>query len=1103
MNKKIFTLFILLLLLPVMALAVDGIELYVGGQLITESGCYEKNQDGNWTKVGSAEPASGQFYYDAATFTLTLNQAEITHDQTVKVAEGYTYEGSVIAFSQTADVSLKIVVSQGTSTITGTGGIRVESTTGNASLSIKGSGSLDVEPKGSNSGITLCSSKNTNLDIDGADVTASSPAQYGVYLISSTDATSTSTITVNNGSLTTGGNGNVGIYYYWSGTNNAGTSSLTVSGNAVVDTRNSQIMAQNKETVVQVGAGSDGNGGIVFNGKSGTVYGKVELQEDLEIGTDETLTIPEDASLTVPEGTTLTNNGTINVESGGKLEGTTTGQGTLKIAPTITTQPQDVEVKENETATFTVKVTGTEPLSYQWQESKNGSDWTDIEGATAAEYTKGQTTMSMNGTQYRCVVSNSAGSVESNAAALTVNELTTYTISTDVTPAGAGTVSGSGSYTEGASVTLTATANSGYRFVGWMEDGQQVSADATYTFTANSDHTLTARFEKLYTVTVSPVEGGTATADKATAAAGETITLTATPSSGYYFVEWKVVSGTVSIQNNKFTMPAGDVEVQAVFGLSVTNITLDKTELSLYTGDSEILTATIEPDNATNQAVTWESSDPNVATVDNGKVTAVAAGEAFITVTTADGGKTATCQVKVTQSTYSITADITTLDFGSVYIGYTRPTAQTVTITNTGNRPQTLDQPTSTTNFVVGTLSKMELAAGEGATFTVQPKAGLAVGTYSENITVSSSEGATVTIPTSFTVLGVTNIIINKSELILYIGDNETLTATIEPIEAAGQTVTWKSSNETIATVDANGKVTAVYVGEATITATVGDKTAICEVKVRKPAEVGSTSSTNLSFTTDRDEFALTAIVYGENLDRDKAKWTWSVANEDVVALSGLPTWRSHSYSINRQAFTIKGTGTTTITATYDDGTYRGSVNFTVHISKPTPPDPISYYNIYVEDVCDGVEVTLSNNVVREGNSISVYVKKDTANYTFDNFHVYYKEGYYDSWDELKEGTQPGEYPIKNIWTHIYIKALGAEEKEDPTGIESIEGVKVYTKDGSLYVQTPQREQVIIVSMSGAVVKNEEQIGLKQYHSLQPGIYIVRVGDRAYKLRLH
>ena len=458
--------------------------------------------------------------------------------------------------------------------------------------------------------------------------------------------------------------------------------------------------------------------------------------------------------------------------------------------------------------------------------------------------------------------------------------------------------------------------------------------------------------------------------------------------------------------------------------VSVTGVSLDKGTMELYTGNTAILTATVEPGNATDKTVIWSSDNEAVATVDeNCTVTAVAAGEAIIIVTTVDGGFTATCTVTVTQSIYSITADITALNFGNAYTGYTQPAAQTVTITNNGNRPQTLVQPASTNSFIVGNLSTTELAVGETATFTVQPKADLPVGTYSEDITVSGSGGATLSITASF--------------------------------------------------------------------------------NVREEVEVKPSGSTNLSFTTDRDEFTLTATVYGENLNVANAEWAWSTVDEDVVALSGLPTWRSHSYSINRQTFTIKGTGTTTITATYDDGIYRGSVDFTVRISKPTPPDPISYYNIYVEDVCDGVEVTLSNNVVREGNSISVYVKKDTANYTFDNFKVYYKRSYYGGWEELKEGTQPGEYPIKNIWTHIYIKAEGAEEKEDPTGIESIEGVKVYTKDGSLYVQTPQREQVIIVSMSGAVVKNEEQIGLKQYHGLQPGIYIVRIGDRAYKFRLN
>ena len=352
----------------------------------------------------------------------------------------------------------------------------------------------------------------------------------------------------------------------------------------------------------------------------------------------------------------------------------------------------------------------------------------------------------------------------------------------------------------------------------------------------------------------------------------------------------------------------------------------------------------------------------------------------------------------------------------------------------------------------------------------------------------------------------VSNITLDKTELSLSIGDSETLTATIEPGDATNKTVTWSSDKPGVAAVDASGNVIAVAAGNATITAMAdGGKTATCVVQVREYVEVEASGSTNLSFTTDQDEFTLTATVQvnGDFLNPTDGSWTWNVADADVVALSGSPTWRSQSYSISRQAFTVEGTGTTTITATYDDGTYRGSVDFTVRISKPTPPDPISYYNIYVEDVCDGVEVTLSNNVVREGNSISVYVKKDTANYTFDNFKVYYKRSYYGTWDELKEGTQPGEYPIKNIWTHIYIKAEGAEVKEDPTGIESIEGVKVYTKDGSLYVQTPQREQVIIVSMSGVVVKNEEQVGLKQYHGLQPGIYIVRIGDRAYKLRLN
>ena len=482
------------LLLGAPTLRTDEIELYVGGQRITESGCYE-NKSGTWTKVDGTEPANGQFSYDADSVTLTLNQAKIVNYQDVTVGGGFTYPGSVIAFSQSADVSLTIVVSQGTSNITGTGGIRVVSKAGDASLSISGPGSLEVNVDRNDSGISLIGSKNVNLNIDGADVKTLAAYYYGVDLHAG-DGFKAAAV-VNNGKLTAGGSGGIGIYYRWTNPSDSGTSSLTVSGNAVVDTRDSKILIASQASEVQVSAGSDGNGGIVFDGKSGTVYGDVTLQEDLEIGTDETLTIGKDASLTVPDGKTLTNNGTINVESGGKLEGTPTGNGTLKIAPTITTQPQDVEVKENETANFTVEATGTD-LSYQWQQSTDkGSSWTNIASATSDTYTTGKTTMDMSGTQYRCVVSNSAGSVISDAAALTVNaaaNVPVTSVTLDKTSLG---------LTEGETAQLNATVlpeNATNRNVIWSSNAPGVA-------TVDSSGNVTAVAPGTATITVTTEDG--------------------------------------------------------------------------------------------------------------------------------------------------------------------------------------------------------------------------------------------------------------------------------------------------------------------------------------------------------------------------------------------------------------------------------------------------------------------------------------------------------------------------------------------------------------------------------------------------------------------
>ena len=166
------------------------------------------------------------------------------------------------------------------------------------------------------------------------------------------------------------------------------------------------------------------------------------------------------------------------------------------------------------------------------------------------------------------------------------------------------------------------------------------------------------------------------------------------------------------------------------------------------------------------------------------------------------------------------------------------------------------------------------------------------------------------------------------------------------------------------------------------------------------------------------------------------------------------------------------------------------------------PQRPIKYYNIYVDTICPGLNVEVSKDVVQEGHQVSAYLtiqaECDTTGMRFE-----YKRGLFGYWQDLKalEGVQPGEYIIKNIYTDIYIRALDATlPEEEPTGIEDLEGVKAYAKEGSIYVYTPNREEVTIISMSGAIIKHAEQVGLQSYN-VNRGIYIVRIGDKVFKLK--
>ncbi len=91
--------------------------------------------------------------------------------------------------------------------------------------------------------------------------------------------------------------------------------------------------------------------------------------------------------------------------------------------PAVSSQPVSAEVPEDGSATFTVTASGTTPLLCQWQVDKNdGAGWTDISGAVNASYTAEKVTAEQSGWKYRCVIKNTAGSVESNAATLTVKE---------------------------------------------------------------------------------------------------------------------------------------------------------------------------------------------------------------------------------------------------------------------------------------------------------------------------------------------------------------------------------------------------------------------------------------------------------------------------------------------------------------------------------------------------------------------------------------------------------------------------------------------------------------------------------------------------------
>ena len=458
-----------LVLLPATALAAaEGAPdtLYVGNTNVNRGGditYWSTNDSGGltWVENATDNPDDWNVKYDPNTATLTLNGATINgaHDATSLPYGSGIY--ALCSSNQSVALTIELI---GTNTITGNYGIYVDAQQGetvgtNASLLIQNSSDYGIlEVSGSSYGIYVKSGTgNASLTIKDASVVASSSSSYegyaGVCVQSGSDATSSPQISlaVNGGSLTTGASeGNDGIQFYVgssSDTTNA-TTSLTVSNNAIV-------RAENGIKASRVDEPTPSGTGIVFDGTEGTVYGDVELQEDLEIGEGETLTIGDGARLTT-DGKLTVNGGTLNGTPNGDVTYKVTGVSLNKDGLTL-----DVGARDTLTATITPN-NATNP-NVTW--SSDNQNVATVSGGVVTAVGTGSTNITVTtedgNKTASCTVTVTAPPEPEPEPTPPPYIPPTYAVTAPETPGGTVTVSPSRA-SRGRTVTITATPDLGY-----------------------------------------------------------------------------------------------------------------------------------------------------------------------------------------------------------------------------------------------------------------------------------------------------------------------------------------------------------------------------------------------------------------------------------------------------------------------------------------------------------------------------------------------------------------------------------------------------------------------------------------------------------------
>ena len=251
---------------------------------------------------------------------------------------------------------------------------------------------------------------------------------------------------------------------------------------------------------------------------------------------------------------------------------------------------------------------------------------------------------------------------------------------------------------------------------------------------------------------------------------------------------------------------------------TVTGVSLDRDTLSLNVNDTYQLTASIVPENATNQAVNWTSNASSVVSVgQSGLVTAHTEGTATITVTTEDGEHTDSCVVTVTIAPISATGISLDRDSLALSIDDSFQLTASLTPANASNKSVTWSSGTP----IVATVDQSGLVTARSA--------------GSATITVTTQDGNhSDSCIVSVTAISVTGISLDRDSLALGIDDSFQLSATLTPANASNKSMTWSSDNPTVATVDQSGLVTAKAEGSAVITVTNadGNQSDICSIRV-------------------------------------------------------------------------------------------------------------------------------------------------------------------------------------------------------------------------------------------------------------------------------